>query len=143
MYTDDRNAYRKMFFEVWQKHSKSSPLEPVEAQVLDVILAHPEYHDLLDHPKTFMEQEFAIEENPFFHMSLHIAVREQIQLDRPAGIKMIYQQLVENYSHKTEAEHAMTTILAQMMFQAQQTGQMANESLYLARLQNLIASTKK
>ncbi len=137
MYTDDRNAYRKMFFHVWQKHLKKLLLEPVEAQVLNVILAHPEYHAMLDDPNTFMSQEFELEENPFFHMSLHIAVREQLQLDRPAGIKHVYQALLQRYPSAGDAEHQMTTVLAQVLHQAQQTGQPPDENTYLIKLKGL------
>jgi hypothetical protein len=137
MYTDDRNAYRKMFFEVWAKYAKKLPLEPVEAQVLQVILAHPEYHLLLEQPKQFMTQEFEIEENPFFHMSLHIAVREQIQLDRPSGIKQIHQNLLATFPLAEEAEHAMTTVLARTIHAAQLNGKMADETEYLKDLKAL------
>lgn len=136
MYTDDRNAYRKIFFEVWQKYLKKLPLEAVESQILAVILVHPEYHTLLDDPRTFMTQEFALEENPFFHMSLHIALREQIQLDRPTGIKQISQDLsMKHNAH--DAEHMMTTVIAQMMFQSQQTGVAPDEAEYLNQLRQL------
>lgn len=136
MYTDDRNAYRKIFFDVWQKYLKKLPLEAVEIQVLAVILNHPEYHALLENPQTFMSQEFALEENPFFHMSLHIALREQLQLDRPAGIKQISQNLLQKYSAH-DAEHMMTTVMAQVMFQAQQTGMAPDEGSYLGKLREL------
>lgn len=134
MYTDDRNAYRKLFFEVWQKHLKKLPLEAVEAQVLDVILTHPEYHLLLDQPKQFMTQEFALEENPFFHMSLHIAVREQIKMNRPAGIREAYQLLLNKFETAQDAEHYMTTTLAEIMYQSQTTGTMPDEQVYLKKL---------
>lgn len=134
MYTEDRNAYRKMFFDVWQKHLKKLPLETVETQVLEVILMHPEYHRMLDDDKTFMNQEFALEENPFFHMSLHIALREQIRMDRPAGIREIAQALLQKYE---DAEHRMTTVLAQIMAEGQRTGKMPEETEYLNKLKIL------
>jgi hypothetical protein len=136
MYTDDRNAYRNIFFTVWQKYLKKLPMENIEAQVLGIILIHPEYHTMLEDPQTFMSQEFALEENPFFHMSLHIALREQLQLDRPAGIKEILQTLSEKYSPH-DAEHMMTTVMAQVMFAAQQTGAAPDETEYLTKLREL------
>jgi hypothetical protein len=83
-----------------------------------------------------MRQEFSLEENPFFHMSLHIALREQLQLDRPAGIKEISQQLQTKYDAH-DAEHMMTTIMAQVMFAAQQTGVAPDEVEYLTKLREL------
>lgn len=136
MYTDDRNAYRKIFFDTWQKHLKKLPLETVEAQVLEVILAHTEYHALLENPKQFMSQEFLLEENPFFHMSLHIALREQLHFDKPTGIKQIRESLSQNHSAH-EAEHLMTTVMAQVMFAAQQSGNAPDEADYLDKLRQL------
>jgi hypothetical protein len=137
MYTDNRNAYRQVFFDVWQKHLKKLPLEPLETQVLDIILGHAEYHALLDDPKTYMSQEFALEENPFFHMSLHIALHEQLQLDRPAGIQKIYRGLVMRNQSAHEVEHQMTTVMAVMMYQAQQDGRAPDENEYLKKLRRL------
>jgi hypothetical protein len=137
MYTDNRNAYRQIFFDVWQKHLKKLPLQTVEAQVLDVILAHPEYHAMLDNQQTFMTQEFSLQENPFIHMSLHIALREQLQLDRPAGIKEVAQNLIKKYSAH-DAEHMMTTVMANMMYQSQQTGNAPDDNDYLRQLRAIV-----
>ena len=40
MYTDDRNAYRKIFFDTWQKHLKKLPIEPFETEIIAVINMH-------------------------------------------------------------------------------------------------------
>ncbi len=125
------------YFKIFKKHLKKLPLEIVEAQVLDIILTHPEYHALLSNPETFMNQEFALEENPFLHMSLHIALREQLQMDRPAGIKIIFQNLVTKFGEVHIAEHQMTTVIAQMMYESQQMGSAPDEQEYLKRLREL------
>jgi hypothetical protein len=134
MYTNNRDAYRQAFFTVWQKYQKKLPLDVVEQQLIEVILLHPEYHKLLVQ-SDLQNQEFALEENPFFHLSLHIAIREQIRMDRPAGIKSIYQQLLIRYPD--EAEHRMMECLAQIMWQAQQTGEAPSEAVFLERLKDL------
>lgn len=133
MYTDNRDAYRQVFFDVWQKHLKKLPLTAQESEILDIMLAHPEYHRLLDDPKTFLTQNFATEENPFVHMSLHIALREQLRMDRPSGIREIYQQYQQKFSAH-DAQHKMTGILANMLYEAQRTGMPADENVYLLRL---------
>lgn len=134
MYSDNRNAYRQLFFDVWQKYHKQAALEAVEMQVLEVMLAHPEYHPMLSHPAQFLTQEFSIEENPFFHMSLHIAVREQLQLNRPDGIRTTYQKLLTHFEKEADAEHYMTTVLANVMHQAQLNGTPPDEQDYLQQL---------
>ena len=134
IYTDNRDAYRQLFFDVWAKYQKQLPMQPVEQQVIEVILAHPEYHALLNSPQQYMTQEFDIEENPFFHLSLHIAIREQLALNRPEGIKQIHQQLLTKFPSAHETEHFMATVLARIMHTAQQTGLPPDEKNYLAEL---------
>lgn len=135
MYTDNRQAYRQLFFNLWQKHKKQLPLEPLEVDLLSVILAHPEYHLLLEHEAT--EEEFAIEENPFFHMSLHLALAEQLRMDRPVGIKAIAEALQTKFPDTHAVQHAMMTCLAQLMWQGQQSGEMPSDDTYLTKLKEL------
>ncbi len=93
MYTNNRDAYRQAFFTVWQKYQKKLPLDATEAQLVEVIALHPEFHALLENPAAYQQQEFELEENPFLHMSLHIALREQIRMNRPHGIATILQTI--------------------------------------------------
>lgn len=134
MYTSHREAYRQTFFQVWQKYQKQSVLDAVEQQILVVILLHPEYHDVLNKPALYQNQEFALEENPFFHMSLHIAVREQIRADRPQGTSHAYRQLIEKYGDAKDVEHRMMQCLAQVMWEAQQRGEAPDEMVFLEKL---------
>ncbi|TAK77285.1 MAG: DUF1841 family protein [Gammaproteobacteria bacterium] len=133
MYSNHREAYRQAFFIAWQKWQKKLPLEAVEAQLVEIIIQHPEYHALLEKPEAYQYQEFSLEENPFFHMSLHLAIREQIHTNRPAGIAQLYQQLIQT-SQPHEVEHSMMTCLAQVMQAAQQSGEMPEEEEYLEKL---------
>lgn len=134
MYTNNRNAYRQTFFDAWQKYKKKLPLEAVEAQLIKIILLHPEYHSLLEQPRAYQHQEFSLEENPFFHMSIHLAIHEQINTDRPAGINEIYKTLLEKYADTHQVEHYMMQCLAQLMWQAQQDGSMPSDEEYLKAL---------
>lgn len=137
MYTNNRDAYRQTFFTVWEKYQKNLALDGVEKQLIEVILLHPEYHRLLSQPG-LQDQEFALEDNPFFHLSLHIAIREQIRMDRPMGVKSVYQQLLQRYSDENEVEHRMMECLAQIMWEAQRKGEAPSETLFLERLKNLV-----
>ncbi len=134
MYTNQREAYRQAFYEAWQKYLKQLPLTILENQMVEIILIHPEYHDLLSNNEQLQKQEFKLEENPFFHMSLHMAIREQIRSDRPKGIALIHQQLLQKYVDQADVEHKMITCLAQTLWQAQQTGHPPEEIDYLNKL---------
>lgn len=136
MYTEHRDAYRQLFFTTWQKYLKKMPLAALEQQLLAVIIDHPHYHDLLD--PHYQQQEFALEENPFLHMSLHLAIREQIATNRPAGVTEIYHELLQTREQVHEIEHEMMQSLAEIMWQAQQTGVAGDEQAYLEKLMKLV-----
>lgn len=140
MYTNNRDEYRNAFYVIWKKHQQKFPLEPVESQLVQVMLQHPEYHALLEKADTLRNQEFAIEENPFFHMSLHHALQEQIKMNRPAGMMAIYQQLILQMGDWHAAEHCMMKCLYEMMRRAQETGEMPGDETYLAALQQISGS---
>jgi hypothetical protein len=129
-----RGAYR----EAWRKWRERLPLQPLEAQIADVIRLHPEYHALLQ-DETSLQQEFGIDggrENPFLHLGLHLALREQIGTDRPAGIALIHHALAAR-SDPHEAEHRMIEVLATLLSQAQRAGHPAQEAVYLQWLRRL------
>lgn len=102
-----------------------------------VMLLHPEYHALLAQPTAYQKQTFTLEENPFFHLSLHLAVREQLRTGRPEGVLERYQTLCQQHASVLQAEHLMMTCLAQVMWTAQQQGTAPSEEDYLMRLKNL------
>jgi hypothetical protein len=137
MYTNNRDAYRQFFFTVWQKHKKNLVLDATEARLAAIMEQHPEYHAMLEKADT-TAQEYAPEENPFMHMSLHLALREQIDTNRPAGIGLIQQQLLNQYKDPLHVEHLMMECLCRMMGVAQQTGTTPSDEDYLQALEVII-----
>lgn len=137
MYSSDRNIYRQAYFTAWQKHKKNLPLEPIEAQMVDIIIGHPEYHALLESAAALSKQEFTLEENPFFHMSLHMAVRDQVKTDKPPGMTLLYTQLLLKNPDVHALEHQIITCLAQTLWQAHQDNSAPNEEEYLKKLRDL------
>lgn len=121
--TGDRAELRKFYFQVWEKHKQGQPLEPLERQIVQVMLEHPEYHALLNQPDIYLEKEFSAElgeSNPFLHMSLHLAIREQVAIDAPAGINEIFKLNCLRFGgDHLQAEHAMLEILVEMLWKMQ------------------------
>ena len=133
MYTNDIQAYRAAFYNAWQKYKNQQPLEAFEYQLISVIEQHPEYHALLSQaPKE--TQTYALEENPFFHLSLHLAILDQIKLNRPHGVKIIYDNLIAQIGDPHKVIHKMMTCLAEVMWEAQKRGNMPDENEYLKKL---------
>ncbi len=133
---------RAFFIGVWRKTRAGSALEPLEQMVSAVILQHPEYHHLLQRGSEALAEEFTPERgetNPFLHMGLHIALREQVSTDRPAGIAAIYRRLRLQYADEHELEHRMMDCLGEAMWRAQRDHELPDEHLYLENLRRLDA----
>ncbi len=131
---------RQIFFSSWNKYQNKKPLLLLEEQVVQVILAHPEYHSFVENPEKFHEHayypEFG-ETNPFLHMGLHLAIREQIATDRPVGISNAYNQLIKKFSDPLHVEHLMMEQLAECLWLSQKNNQPPNENDYLNTLESL------
>jgi hypothetical protein len=133
---EDRNAARNVFFESWRKHNAKEVLEPLEAQIVDLILLHPEYHDVFSNPDNFQEADFD-SANPFLHLSLHLAVREQISINRPVGMTAVFQALCVKLQNPHDAEHRILECLGRVLWEAQQSGKPADEEAYLEMLRKI------
>jgi hypothetical protein len=136
----NRDQLRRMYLEAWRKFSARLPLEPLEAQLAAVIAEHPEYVPWLEGGDAALGADFTPEggqENPFLHMGLHLAIREQVATNRPAGIAEVHRKLSERPGGAHEAEHAMLEPLAETLWDAQRQGRMPDEQAYLERLRRL------
>lgn len=136
----NREQLRQMYLEAWRKYNAGLPLQPLEAQIAAVIAEHKEYVPLLESGPQALSADFTPEggrENPFLHMGLHLAIREQVATDRPRGIAPIHQALSERLGDPHAAEHAMLEPLAETLWESQRSGRIPDEQRYLERLRNL------
>ena len=136
MFSNNRDEYRKVFFDAWLKHKTQQILEPLEAQLVELMLLHPEYHSMLDDPEGNQAKDFE-SSNPFLHMSLHLGIREQVATNRPLGIREVYISICEKYQDVHVAEHKMMEYLAQVLWEGQKSGNMLDEIDYLEGLKKL------
>jgi hypothetical protein len=136
----NRDQLRRMYLEAWRKFTRRAPLEPLEAQVAAVIAEHPEYVPWLESEGKALAAEFTPEggqQNPFLHMGLHLAIREQVATNRPAGIASIHEALSKRMGGAHAAEHAMLEPLAQTLWEGQRSGRTPDEQVYLEKLRKL------
>ncbi len=141
LFTQDRTRTRQMFRSAWQKHSKGEVLEPLEKQVATLLEEHPEYHKLLEGSDDLLDHDFTAEdghENPFLHLSLHLALREQVGTDRPAGIASITRSLLLKHGEGHTVEHMMIEKLGLYLWEAQRQSREPDEQAYLHSLRELL-----
>ncbi len=128
-----REALRRVFHEAWRGHLDGRPLQPLEAMVVDVVALHPEYHELLagaEDPGRDYPPE-AGQSNPYLHMAMHLALREQLTTGRPTGIIALHDQFLSRHGDPHRAEHAMLECLGEALWQAQRQGTAPDEVAYL------------
>jgi hypothetical protein len=134
-----RDEVRQVYLTVWRKIQQHQLLEPMEALIAEVIEIHPEYHALLDDSDNATHGDFSPEQgqtNPFLHMGMHIALREQAGSNRPAGVQQLYQKFCASKGLH-EAEHAMMECLGEALWNAQRNGQEPDQANYLDCLKKL------
>src|SRR5512136_555657 len=120
-----RSSLRRMYVEAWRKHRESLPVEPVEDQIIRVVALHPEYAGVLESGEESLDRDYtpdAGQTNPFLHMGLHLAIREQVATNRPAGIADVHRSLERTLGDAHAAEHAMIECLGEALWQAQRAG---------------------
>ena len=100
MFNPSRDEVRDFFFGVWRKHGANQVLTPLEAQALDWVLEHPEYHALLDAADKVRERDYLPESgevNPFLHLAMHLSIAEQVSIDQPPGIRAEFERLSKQH----------------------------------------------
>jgi hypothetical protein len=100
MFNPSRDQVRDLFFETWRKYRAGEPLAGVESLALAATLLHPEYHTMLDAPERSRARDYLPElgeSNPFLHLSLHLALEEQLSIDQPRGVAAAFARLLARW----------------------------------------------
>ena len=121
MFDPSREQARNFLFDLWAKHRAGEALTPLESLALSVLLEHPEYQRVLEDRERYLEREWRPEggeTNPFLHVSMHLAIEEQLSIDQPPGIRDAVRAL-ERRLGAHEARHEVMDCLAEMVWQAQ------------------------
>lgn len=135
-----REQMRRAYLEAWQRSKAGAVLTPLDAQIARVIGEHPEYHGWLERGEATLAEEFdpaGGRGNPFLHLGMHLAIREQVATDRPPGIRALHAQLAMRSGGALEAEHRMMEALGATLWEAQRAGRAPDEQAYLERLRRL------
>ncbi len=144
MFGQDRHQLRQMYLDAWRKQQNSELMQPLEAMIAEVVALHPEYHSLLEQGEDALDKDFLPESgeaNPFIHMGMHMAIREQLSTDRPTGIVLAHKKCLLRFQDAHEADHQIMECLGQSLWEAQRNNMAPDESQYLSCVQKL--SNKK
>ena len=133
MFNPTRDQVRRFFADAWRKYRAGAPLEGLETVAVEIAALHPEYHATLESPDA-ADRDYTPESgktNPFLHMSLHMALEEQVSIDQPPGIRAEYERLLAAHGDRHDALHAMLECLGETVWRAQRTGAPPDAEAYL------------
>ncbi|MGE5493086.1 MAG: DUF1841 family protein [Actinomycetota bacterium] len=133
MFNPSREQVRRFFCDAWKKHLDRLPLVGAEVTAVDIIARHPEYHDLLSSAEGALDKEWTPESgqmNPFLHLSLHLAIFEQVSIDQPPGIRAAFEALRARLDPHG-AEHAILECLGETIWRAQREGRPMDAQAYV------------
>lgn len=133
MFNPTRDQVRQFFCDAWKKHLERLPLVGAEVTAVDLALRHPEYHALLADRDAALGGEWTPENgqmNPFLHLSLHLAIHEQVSIDQPPGIRAAFDALRQR-REAHDAEHVLLECLGETLWRAQREGKPMDAFAYV------------
>lgn len=125
MFNPSKDEVRRFFCDAWAKHRQGSVLTPLEAIAVDWIGRHPEYGDEFADAEAAITRDYRVEDgrtNPFLHLSMHLAIAEQVSVDQPPGIRAAYRTLIARRGDEHAAAHAVMDCLGEVVWAAQRSG---------------------
>lgn len=138
MFSPTRDQARKFLMDAWRKRREALPATPLETMAANIIGLHPEYHALLESGEDALARDWSPDQgdtNPFLHLSLHLSIAEQLQIDQPPGIRAAYQALLEKSGDAHDALHHILDCLAETVWRAQRDQQPLDGAAYVACMQ--------
>ncbi len=124
MFDPSRDQARRFFIEAWRKHRERHLVSALEDIAIRLIGEHPEYHALLDSGEDALSREWTPasgQTNPFLHLSLHLAVEEQLAIDQPPGLRAAFEALLARRGDRHDALHDVLECLGETMWRAQKS----------------------
>jgi len=137
MFNPSRDEARRFLIGAWTKFRAREPLSALERTAAELIALHPEYHPIVEAPERHLDRDWRPEggeANPFLHLSLHLAVAEQLAIDQPPGIRAQFDRIRAARGDEHAALHALLECLGEVVWTAQRHGTAPDAQVYLACL---------
>ena len=134
MFSPSREEARRFLIDAWRKSLDGRPMSDLERIAARLVALHPEYQPILENPDKHAHRDYAPESgdvNPFLHLSLHLAVAEQLAIDQPPGIKAQFERIRQARGDEHAALHALLECLGEVIWAAQRHSAPPDAKLYL------------
>jgi hypothetical protein len=134
MFNPSREQARRFLVEAWRKRRDRLPGTPLEAIAADIVALHPEYHALLEAGDEALARDWTPEDgetNPFLHLSLHLAIEEQLSIDQPPGIRAAFEARAARHGDRHAALHDILDCLGETLWRASRERAPLDAAAYL------------
>lgn len=134
MFTPTRDQSRQFLIEAWRKRRGNLPASALEILAADIAALHPEYHGLLESGEDALARDWMPDQgetNPFLHLSLHLAIEEQLSIDQPRGLRALFADLLTRRGDRHEALHVVLDCLAETIWRSQRERKPLDGPAYL------------
>ena len=135
MFSPTREEARRFLIDAWRKFRAGEPISALERQAAEPDRAAsgiPRDARAAAAPRRArFRAGGAATINPFLHLSLHLAVAEQLAIDQPPGIRAQFERLRAAKGDEHAALHAVLECLGEVIWQAQRTNAPPDGALYL------------
>jgi hypothetical protein len=134
MFNPSRDQARRFLIDAWQKRIAKLPATPLETLAADIVALHPEYHDLLTTDDAAVARDWTPEDgqaNPFLHLSLHLAIEEQLSIDQPPGIRAAFESRLRQHGDRHATLHDVLECLGETIWRAQRDRAPLDAAAYL------------
>jgi hypothetical protein len=134
-------AHRQVFWNAWSKAQAGAPMNEMEQRIAQCIGIHPEYHSLFNDWETYLARAFTVEDgmNPYLHLSLHLAMEEQLATAQPPETGQAVEYLMQKRGmSRHDALHVLMETLAESVYHASRAGAEPDVTAYQLKLRGLI-----
>jgi hypothetical protein len=134
MFNPSQSDVRRFFCGTWRKFQAHEILTPLEDIAARWVVEHPEYHHALADEAAALAATYspdAGQTNPFLHLSMHMTISEQVQINQPAGIQAAYEALRNRLGEAHAAHHEIMECLGEMIWNAQRNHQPPDGAAYV------------
>jgi hypothetical protein len=134
MFNPSQQDVRRFFCAVHAKRKQGLPLSPLEDLAASWLIEHPEFDEVLGDEQSALERRFDGSDgrtNPFLHLSMHLAISEQVSIDQPPGIGHHFDRLMVRFGSRHEAAHQVMECLGEILWNAERSGGAPDGEAYL------------
>ena len=125
---------------VWARaRQDNGPLNTEDQILADLMEMHPQYYGFWESIEQYGDRFFdpTCEDNPFLHVSLHVAVERQIRAGAPLLVLQTVQRLVARGDDPHDARHAVMAVLVRQLWDRTMQGRPFDVQRYAAELERL------